>query len=103
MVSSAGVPLSVLQLGSSLPCCSQPHRKQTERTAILPRWPQSPRQQSINPALPRPLLPLSFAASICLPVHILWQNGGRNSVTHSLPFLPPSPFASPSFNSFLTQ
>lgn len=56
-----------------------------------------PRQQSINPALPSPLL-LSFGTSICLPVHILWQNRGRNSVTHflSLSFLPPT-------NSFLTQ
>lgn len=46
-----------------------------------------PRQQSINPVLPSPLLQsASIGTSICLPVHILWQNRGRNSATHFLSF-----------------
>lgn len=44
----------VLQWGSSLPCCSQPHRKQTERATILLCWPRSPGSSQSIP-LSRPL------------------------------------------------
>lgn len=98
MSGATAVP-SVLQCGSSLPCCSGPCRINSEWTRSF----SSPlawvhRQQSISPPLPSPLrLSASIGTSICLPVHILWQNRGRNSDAHFLSLTLFSP------NSFLTQ
>lgn len=79
------LPLGLLCLSSSWAAVYQCPQKVYWEGCYSSLLASIPRQQSISPTLLSPLLlSASISTSICLPLHILWQNRGRNSVTHIL-------------------